>query len=205
MKNITQLAIGRKYGLLTIQEETGRDKWKQKMFLCLCDCGGTKIVTYGKLQSGKTKSCGCLLSHNKTHGLSKHRLSGTWQNINNRCYKENIKQYKDYGGRGIGNYWKNDFAGFYNYITSLDKYGEAGMTIERIDNDKGYMPGNLKLATHAEQNSNTRRSIKYNGESAIDASIRLGGNRSLVKSRLSPGWTKEKAFTLPARKLNKYA
>jgi len=102
-------------------------------------------------------------------GALKHGYAGTttyksWQGMKSRCNDPNRQEYKHYGGRGIKicDRWEKDFVNF------LADMGESpkGMTIERIDNDKGYYPGNCKWATRKEQgrNQRTNRMITYSGE-----------------------------------------
>ena len=76
-----------------------------------------------------------------------------------RCNNPNHKGYKDYGGRGIKVFedWEEDFQAFYDYVSKLEHFNEDGYTLDRIDNDKGYEPGNIRWATHSEQRMNQRR------------------------------------------------
>jgi hypothetical protein len=89
----------------------------------------------------------------------------TWKRIKNRCYNANTPDFKYYGARGIvmDEDFKNDFTAFLEHV---GKKPSPEHTIERIDNDKGYVRGNLKWATRAEQSNNNRRCrfITYNGQ-----------------------------------------
>ena len=135
-----------------------------------------------------------------THGLHKHPLNQKWRDMKDRCTNKNNKYYYRYGGRGIKvcDEWKNDFLEFYNW--AILNGWTKGLTIERIDNNKGYYPENCYFATIQQQNRNTSRNVVYNNELATDASIRLGGNKVLVVDRLREGWSIEKAFTTPVGK-----
>jgi len=75
-----------------------------------------------------------------------------------RCLNKNAERYADYGGRGITIHkeWMNDFTAFMNYIVSAIGERPEGYTLDRIDNDKGYEPNNLRWATYSEQNFNRR-------------------------------------------------
>ncbi|MGI6615751.1 MAG: hypothetical protein ACOX30_07040 [Dethiobacteria bacterium] len=106
---------------MTVKKESGRDKWGNKMYLCLCSCGNEKVVAGRNLVTGTTSSCGCKAKENYIfHGLSylndkTKRLYNVWWNMKERCYNKNSISYKYYGGRGIKVYstWREDFITFY--------------------------------------------------------------------------------------------
>lgn len=93
----------------------------------------------------------------------KHPLHNTWKGVLGRCRRETDKDYKNYGARGIDvcDLWANSFLEFVNYLGPRPE----GTTLDRIDNNKGYEPGNVRWATAKEQGQNTRRTrmIHYNG------------------------------------------
>ncbi len=91
--------------------------------------------------------------------------------IKYRCYNPNCPSYHRYGGRGISLYagWLNDFESFYQYISALAGYGEWGLTLDRINNDGNYEPGNLRWATGVQQQQNR-------------AQVRPGTNAKLSES-----------------------
>ena len=78
-----------------------------------------------------------------------------------RCNNPNNKSYKNYGARGITvcDEWNRDFQTYWNYVSKLDHYGEEGYTLDRIDNNKGYEPGNVRWATKSEQERNKRSGL----------------------------------------------
>jgi len=93
------------------------------------------------------------------HGLTNHPLYGLWGNIKNRCFNPNADNYEYYGGRGIGLYdlWIEDFKAFYDYVVTLENYGRAGYTLDRIENDGNYEPNNLRWAKKSLQTINSRK------------------------------------------------
>jgi hypothetical protein len=160
---------GKRFSRLVVLERAGSNKQRVSKWNCVCDCGNTKVVVSTDLKNGKTQSCGCLINEliiernrlNKPglkHGLSYHPLYYTWLGILQRTTNPNNKRFKDYGGRGIKicDTWKNDPEAFITWI--LDNLGDRpkGMSLDRVNNDGDYEPGNLRWATASEQNANRR-------------------------------------------------
>lgn len=169
--------IGKKYGFLKIisfayfKEYGQKKKIKCKFVKCLCDCGKEKVIRLNDIRSGKTKSCGCLLKRSNKERFTKHNLCHTriyriYKNIKSRCKYSSLKQFKDYGGRGIEmcKEWENNFMSFYKW--SLNNGYRDDLTIDRIDVNGNYCPENCRWATVFEQNNNKRTNhiIEYNGE-----------------------------------------
>lgn len=154
-----------KFGYLTPIKFVGRNKYSKKLWLCQCDCGNEKIVIEGELtrkDSKRTVSCGCYFK--KTH--TKHNMHSTatyqcWADMKSRCNNPKLPSYINYGGRGITycDRWEN-------FITFFEDMGEKpdNLTLERIDNEKGYCKENCTWATRADQNRNTRRQYKLSSE-----------------------------------------
>lgn len=133
--------------------------------------------------------------------IRKTRAYITWKAMNTRCNNPNNPKYHRYGGRGIKicERWQS----FELFFEDMGER-EVHETIDRKNNDLGYSKGNCRWASVGVQNRNRKWSIIYRGENATDASIRLGGNRSLVASRLKLGWTLGDAFSIRARVIDRY-
>lgn len=157
---------GMKFGRLTALSFSHVDRHRKVLWLCICDCGGHKIVMTRSLRSGKTVSCGCFQkeSHFKTHGFaprtrerrSEYRI---WSLMRDRCRNPNNKRWDDYGGRGIRvcERW-NDFTAF---LADVGPRPSLAYSLDRYpDNDGNYEPGNVRWATAVQQANNKRNSKK---------------------------------------------
>ncbi len=116
--------------------------------------GGGCIVTIERPSPGSF-----VMDKRYKHGLSKHPLHGRWSDIKIRCTAEHNPGYKNYGGRGIimCGKWINDFKAFYDYVVSLPNAMKHGYSIDRIDNDGNYEPGNIRWANRHLQKTNQRK------------------------------------------------
>lgn len=138
----------------------------------------------------------------KTHGKKGTKIYNIWRGMRDRTRHKSHKQYKDYGGRGITVCKEWDiFENFYNWAMA-NGYKE-GLSIDRIDNDKGYNPENCKFSTIKEQANNKRNNhiITYNGEShnITQWATILGVSREVIATRLLRGWSVEKTLTTKPR------
>jgi hypothetical protein len=205
--DITGEKFGRLTALRRLGSKSGQSRWE-----CECECGTIKSYALYQIKSGKTQSCGCLqkeltIARSTIHGHSKREeMTDTyniWCGIKARCFNENEPAYKNYGARGITmcDRWNDSYESF---LEDMGERPSKKHSIDRIDNEKGYEPGNCKWATRAEQARNNRRNvwIEYNGQkkTLCDWADELNIKRATLCYRIvKAGWDVERAFTTPTK------
>lgn len=190
------IKTGTKFGRLTVLDKIN-DKKLGKAYECLCDCGNITYVRGTMLQNGNTRSCGCLHNegNNKKHKLSYTKLYRVYYGMKNRCYNQKHSYYQDYGGRGITicDEWLNNNTNFFNW--AINNGYQEGLTIDRIDIEKGYSPDNCRWTTNIEQVRNRRNTvhIKYEGVTKTMAqwSEELNIPYHTLYTRYTKGWKSE--------------
>jgi hypothetical protein len=200
--------VGKKFNRLLVVKKAGRKNYKV-MWECVCDCGNTTFVNTFYLINSKIRSCGCLhkeqlIERNTTHNQRHTKLYETWKKMRDRCNRPNATQYKDYGGRGIKvcEEWDKSFQAFYDW--SYANGYDDNLTIDRIDNNKGYSPDNCRWATYKEQmrNKRTNHIITYKNQPQCISKWceELNLSYSAVTGRLRRGWSVEKALSTPTNR-----
>jgi hypothetical protein len=189
--------VGERFGRLVVVEG-GFKKWRKAAYRCRCDCGAESILAVSNLVSGNTRSCGCLSRDRKVErgrASAKHRMIKTptyysWSGMVQRCTNPKSKQWPDYGGRGITvcDRWLT----FANFLADMGER-PRGLSIDRINVNGSYEPGNCRWATAAEQAQNQRRT-KLRREDVI--AIRRGNRATAAAIAAARGIRPSYAYKL---------
>lgn len=202
--------IGKNFGELIVVKEISRHPTRPvRRYLCQCSCGKTTKVCQSDLTSGDTKSCGHIqkemyrlgTGHFK-HGqarVKKHsKAYRVWTGMIARTENPKNPSFKNYGGRNIFvcRRWRESFGRFYSDMGDPP----CGLSIERVDNNKGYSKKNCIWADRKTQNNNqrTNRKHKYQGQllGITEISRRVGINhRSLTWRMDEQGLTFKQAIS----------
>ena len=201
---------GVKFGRLTavaLHDERPSVYWT-----CRCDCGKDKSVRSDHLLQGRIQSCGCLALERLIARAVKHGDARTgkvtrehrcWQSMIRRCGDPFATDFGRYGGRGISvcDQWQR----YEHFLSDMGRC-PYGRTLDRIDNDGNYEPGNCRWATPKQQSRNRRSTVQitFNGETlcATEWAERVGIASSTIISRLRRGWNHERALNQPPRHRN---
>ena len=187
---------GQKFGRLTALERTGKNKGRVSIWECVCECGNKHTAIISQLKNGDVKSCGCLKKAETP--VTSERLFNIWQGMRQRCKNVNNKAYPLYGGRGISvcPEWE-DYKVFRKW--SLENGYKENLTLDRVDNNKSYSPGNCRWATMAEQNRNKRNNIyvEYKGETITlgELAQKTGLSLPMIHRRYKAGYRGEKLWS----------
>lgn len=207
--------VGKRFGLLQVSAYRGKTAGGQHEYTCKCDCGSEKVTRRNYLFSGTTTSCGCYRKSVCWQNRSSHRETirnaygrvnspeyAAWASMKDRCFNSNHRAYHNYGGRGIKvcDEWVNSFETF---LQDVGRRPSARHSLERVDNEIGYLSSNVVWATQADQDNNkrTNRIIEFGGETRTltQWATLQGMSKETLHSRLKAGWGVEKALTTPPR------
>lgn len=170
-----------------------------------CDCGTEKVVRMSAVTRGDTRSCGCLIreitaARSRSHGKSRDLIYQVWTSLVKRCCNPKTSNFADYGGRGITvcDRWRNSFEAF---LEDMGPRPSPKHSIDRIDNDGNYEPGNCRWATWTVQARNRRggRLVEIDGEvlPLKEAAERHGVPYHRVHRRIQNGWALTDALGKP--------
>lgn len=197
---------GLKFGRLLVSHREGEGK--RHKWVCQCDCGRLKRVTYTCLVNGGTKSCGCLRKETAARLGRSHAKPGrrtveyrTWIAIKGRCYNPNHQDFPDYGGRGVrvSDDW---LCSYEQFLHDMGRRPE-GTSIDRIDVNGGYSADNCRWST-LETQMNNRRNTSYLEHEGLRLPLgewtkRVGINKACIVQRLNHGWSTADALSTEVR------
>lgn len=204
---------GQRFGRLVVClfERTDRSPngTNHAVWSCICDCGSSVSVRRGPLVSGQTRSCGCLNNEaraSRARSRAKHRSGHspeyrTWRGMRDRCLNPKSTGYAGYGGRGIriAAQWED----FRVFLRDVGARPSPLHTLDRIDVNGQYEPGNVRWATPGVQGVNKRNTVivEFRGERIplITLARRVSLSHVTVRQRLARGWSVEDAVTTPGR------
>lgn len=195
--------VGKRFGFLVV---IARDSSNHRgaCWRVLCDCGNEVRLSTDLLLRDGRKACGHGCEKTKIHGAYEDgaptKEYSIWMGMLARCNNPKSESFKNYGGRGIKvcDRWTASFEAF---LADVGKPG-PGLSLDRIDNERGYEPGNVRWATMSQQLRNTRRNriVTAFGESHCVAKwveMRPFLTQNAVISRLNHGWAAERALSTP--------
>ncbi len=196
---------GQRFGSLVAfsidREKTrrGRTYWFFK-----CDCGTVVSISRDHMRNGERTSCGCKTEHStrfkERHGLSFSAEHRAWARMKSDCFNPKTERFHNYGGRGItvAKEWVDNFEAFYAHIGPRPS---SKHSVDRIDVEGNYEPGNVRWATLVEQCRNRRNNIHatINGDTKCVSEWcdLLGIKRNLAYQRIRKGWDPAKAILTP--------
>jgi hypothetical protein len=200
MPKIIELA-GKTFGDYKVISYHSQDKFHNAIWVCQCTkCGLSKNLKGSRLAKGRNTTCYCGVHYNYKHGSKKNKEYRAWRHMLNRCYMPSVREYKRYGGRGIRvcDQWRESYI---NFIADIGVAPGPDYSLDRIDVNGNYEPGNVRWATIRQQANNTRRTymVEYRGEKIPLGTFchEHGLPIELMRGRLNMGWSIEKAMTEP--------
>ena len=202
MLNIT----GKQFGRWTVLHRVGNDARGGATWRCRCQCGNERIIITAQLNSGKSKSCGCLKVEVAkqfwtTHGRSRTRIYSVWRGMLRRCHNVQCKTYPRYGGRGIQvcERWHT----LDHFVADMGQPPFKGAEIDRVNNDGNYEPENCRWVTRRANvmNSTGPRFVTINGSTKCvkEWCAHFGISPGSVYKRLGRGWNVTDALSIPPR------
>jgi hypothetical protein len=179
-----EISAGSLFGRLTVIEKVGVRN-RHMLYRCKCDCGNEKNIRGSALVSGNTESCGCKNKDQAKSMTTARKIEGVkddngkitpeyhaWRAIRSRCYRKTNKKYKNYGGRGIivCDRWLQSFT---NFLNDMGLRPIHCSSIDRINVNGNYEPGNCRWANEEQQAANKTTTIRLivNGKEIHQAGL----------------------------------
>jgi hypothetical protein len=196
-KDITGLRFGR----LTAVRPHSRNQYKRWDWEYRCDCGGSIVRDGGSVTSGNVRSCGCLRREVASAKAATHRRTGTpihrtWAHMLRRCRSPDEAMWHRYGGRGIKvcERWNS----FENFLADVGERPSQEYSLDRINNDGNYEPGNVRWATALTQQNNKERNrkVEYKGRlvGLTELAALTGIALNTLDTRWCRGWRGERLY-----------
>lgn len=193
--------VGQRYGMLVVLELSQEKKGHEANWLCRCDCGVETSVLAGNLRRGRTTSCGCRRTKHGESPLDRITVEyRTWRDMIERCHGSHMRrEFEAYRSRGIAvcGEWRASYEAF---LAHVGRRPGRGYSLDRIDNDRGYEPGNVRWATRSQQQLNKSNTtyVNLDGKRVPMALVAKAKAipQSTVTSRLARGWSPEQAVEL---------
>ena len=194
---------GKKYGRIVVLDRAPNKSTGHAVWYCRCACKTIFVARGTHLRKNRVFSCGHTGCRRQLHGMSQSVEHAIWRGMISRCENANLRCYKHYGGRGIGvaMCWRDSFKKFYS---DMGARPSSRHSLDRLDNDRGYEPGNVVWALPHRQANNKRRTryVTYRGRRMpLCDAVRLAGSfvhheTAWVRIDRS-GWSVEKAVETP--------
>jgi hypothetical protein len=201
---------GHRFGRLLVLKRAPASSTKSAYWFCRCDCGRKISARSGHLTRGDIQSCGCLQLETSRDTLAanrmKHGMASTpeykaWQAMKSRCTNPKNTAFPYYGGRGIKvcAAWLTDVTAFW---ADMGRKPSPSHSLDRIDPDGDYEPGNCRWSDKPQQANNTRRTryVTYRGRKMpISDAARLAGvvSPKVALERIRNGWNAREAVERP--------
>jgi len=203
---------GKRFGRLVAVREVGRTANRTPLWEFRCDCGNVIVRQGSCVRSGAVRSCRCLqreltVARLTKHGESRSKEYCAWRNAIYRCYNPLDSNFKNYGARGIRvcKKWRESFTAF---LADMGRAPSSAHTLDRINNDGPYAPGNCRWVPHRDQAANKRTNHRVTWQ-GLTLSLsgwmrRTGIDQMTIRARLDRGWTIKDALTRPIRSHRPY-